>query len=266
MKVMLVTIPMESKPAVFPQFGALSVMNYAYKRSEHVFNFYNLDCHRNSLDKALQKIVDYNPNVVGISAVVSTAYKYTKQLATDIRRLLPDTLIVVGGNLGASAELLLRYASVDLVAVGEGEITFLNIINRAETSRKPSDCADIAGLMLLKGSGELVNMGYERPLSPEEIWNVDWDDLKADGSIDFYSFPYSKPKDYRTRYAAAHPNHAAIAATPNARKGSLTIAKGCVDRCTFCHRWDKGMRHIPVNEVMRGFELLYHDYGVRDSP
>jgi len=264
MKVMLLTIPMESKPAVFPPFGALSVMNYARKRSQHTFNFYNLDYHRDSFDKALQHIVDYKPDVLGISAVVSTAYKYTKQLATEVKRLLPDTMVVVGGNLGASAELLLRRASVDLVAVGEGEITFLNVVNRAESTRKPADFTDVAGLMLLNGVGELVNTGYEAPLRPEEIWNVDWEDLKADGSIDYYFFPCSKPKDYRTRYAAAHPNHAAIAATPNARKGSLTIAKGCVARCTFCHRWDKGMRHIPVDEVMRRFERLYHDYGVRE--
>ena len=36
----------------------------------------------------------------------------------------------------------------------------------------------------------------------------------------------------------------------------LQASKGCVARCTFCHRWDKGIRYIPVAIVMERVDYL----------
>ena len=74
---------------------------------------------------------NYEPDVLGISAVVSTAYEYSKRLSCDIKNILPETLIVLGGNMGASANVLLRKTGVDLVVVGEGEQIFLDVVERA---------------------------------------------------------------------------------------------------------------------------------------
>jgi radical SAM superfamily enzyme YgiQ (UPF0313 family) len=264
MKIMIVTTPINDAPTYVAPIGAMSIINYVRKRTNHNIEFFNIDYLRPSYESAIERIVSAAPDIIGISSVVSTAYEYTKRLGTDIKRRLPNTLIVCGGNLCASAEILLRRASIDICVNGEGEIPFLNVVNRFETTRRMDDFKDIPGLMLLDASGELKNTGYEAPLPAKEVWDVDWKDLEPDGSIDHYFPLYNKPQHYKTRYATSHPNHALHAGNKKARSGQLLVAKGCVARCTFCHRWDRGIRHVPVDEIMRRFEQLYNEYDVRD--
>ena len=106
MKVMLVTTPIRPLPTYFPPIGSLSIISYLRKHGIPV-DFYHIDALRPTYDEALQHIVAARPDVLGISSVVSTAYEYTKRLALDVKAALPETLIIVGGSLAASAEISL---------------------------------------------------------------------------------------------------------------------------------------------------------------
>ena len=53
------------------------------------------------------------PDILGVSAVVSTAYAYTKKLVRMVRRVSPKTRIMLGGNLAASAEILHRLTGIE---------------------------------------------------------------------------------------------------------------------------------------------------------
>jgi len=50
------------------------------------------------------------------------------------------------------------------------------------------------------------------------------------------------------------------------RKGkkmaTLVTTKGCVARCTFCHRWDKGIRFVPVDLVIDRIKYVQRRYNV----
>lgn len=258
---MMVTTPIRPYPTSFPPIGSLSIINYLRRRGVDDVEFYNIDGNRPDYGDVIAHIRARRPDVLGISAVVSTAYGYTKRLATDVKKFLPDTLIVVGGSLAASAEILLRCASVDLCVLGEGEKVMLNVVNRARTSRKPVDFKDIKGLMLLDETGNLVNTGYEEALDRSEIYDIDWDDLERSSKIELFvmpgfdsngkAFPWFK-KDPR----AYEPHRR------NKKVASLPGAKGCVARCTFCHRWDKGIRYIPPELIVKRLEYLIERYNV----
>lgn len=262
MRVMLVTTPIRPQPTDYPPFGSLSIVKYLRRHGVQGVEFYNIDGNRPSYAEVLAHIKERRPDVLGISAVVSTAYEYTKRLAVDVKKMLPDTLIVVGGNMAASAEILLRRASVDLCVLSEGEKVFLNVVRRAERTRVPTDYADIPGLALLGADGALVNTGYEETLAAEELYDIDWDDL--DRSSDMGVFIYSAfdelgesqaiPFTYDGRAFEEHRRHKKV--------GRLVASKGCVARCTFCHRWDKGIRYIPVDILMRRIEELVKRYDV----
>ncbi len=43
---------------------------------------------------------------------------------------------------------------------------------------------------------------------------------------------------------------------------TLVGSKGCVARCTFCHRWDKGYRAVPVAQTMEYIRRLMDRYNV----
>jgi anaerobic magnesium-protoporphyrin IX monomethyl ester cyclase len=46
------------------------------------------------------------------------------------------------------------------------------------------------------------------------------------------------------------------------KMSTVLTAKGCVSRCTFCHRWDKGYRPFPVDMIVRRIKYLKDRYNV----
>ncbi|MBF0094285.1 MAG: radical SAM protein, partial [Alphaproteobacteria bacterium] len=151
-------------------------------------------------------------------------------------------------------------ANIDLCVPGEGEVVFLNVVNRARTTRRPPDFKDIEGLVLLDGNGELVHTGIPEQLDPDLVWDYDWEDLEKTGTIWNYITPVFQDGEpifpYRNDARTYQPhrlgkNHAV-----------LNCVKGCVARCTFCHRSQKGIRHIPVDNVMQRLDLLMSKYNV----
>ncbi|MDP2816086.1 MAG: radical SAM protein, partial [Rectinemataceae bacterium] len=199
------------------------------------------------------------PDIFAISAVVSTAYEYTKRLSLDVKKMLPNTLIVLGGNLGASANVLLRRTGVDICVLGEGEIPFLDVVHRTEETRDPTKFKDIPGLVLLEGD-ELVNTGYAKTLSKRVVYEINWDDVENSSDINMF-FPVADDNitghDDITHDPRFFEDH-----RRGKRVGTLYTAKGCVSRCTFCHRWDKGIRFIPVDIAMRRLDEIIIRYNV----
>ena len=261
MKTMLVTTPIRPYPTTFPPIGSLSIISYLRRHGAGDVEFYNIDGNRPDYDAVLDHMRTQRPDVLGISAVVSTAYAYTKQLALDVKPLLPETLIVVGGGLAASAEILLKRAGVDMCVLGEGERVMLNVVKRARTTRDPAAFADIPGLMLIDKAGNLVNTGYETPLTREEIYDVDWNDLAKSSDIGLFIFPAFDEKGEASPWFAKD-KRTLEPHRRGKRIASLPGAKGCVARCTFCHRWEKGIRYIPPELIARRIEYLIEKYNV----
>ncbi|MSO63160.1 MAG: cobalamin B12-binding domain-containing protein [Acidobacteria bacterium] len=122
MKICICTTPIRPYPTNYPPFGSLAVIQ-ALRQVGYQSDFFNIDFHRYFDQDVRRHFESHQYDVVGISAVVSTAYAYTKQLAGWIRAASPHTTIVVGGNLAASAEILLRKTEVDFCVAGDGTIS-----------------------------------------------------------------------------------------------------------------------------------------------
>ncbi|MGE5515459.1 MAG: B12-binding domain-containing radical SAM protein [Bacteroidota bacterium] len=262
---LLVSIPIRPEPTEFPPFGVLSILNYLRRSGvpEGEVGFYHIDGLRPAYEDVLAKIVAARPRVLGVSAVVSTSYAYTKRLVLDVKRALPDTLVVVGGNMAASAEVLLRRAGVDICVAGEGERIFANILKRSDTTLRALDYADIPGLALLDAKGDIVFTGYEAPLEKSEVYDIDWADLEkaVDGDIGRYVLPAFDENGHFGDWSRDDPR----IYEPHRRQQrtvSLPASKGCVSRCTFCHRFDKGIRYIPPALVIQRMKYLQEKYDV----
>ena len=125
-KILIVTTPIRPAPTLYPPLGSLSIISALKKEGFRNTEFYNIDYLRPQYDEVIATIKEKKPDILGISAVVSTAYAYSKKLSLDIKKELPETTILLGGNLGASAEILLKKTGVDFVCTGEGEFAFEN--------------------------------------------------------------------------------------------------------------------------------------------
>jgi len=261
MKILIVTIPLRDSPDRSIPYGALTIMNYVRKHGYGDVALYHIDDLRPTFDEAIKYITDYKPDVLGISAIVSTAYEFTKSLSLEVKNKLPDTLIALGGNMGASAEVLLRKTGTEIVVIGEGEKAFLNVVRRSETTHEPSEFSDIKGLAILDGEGEFVNTGYEVPLQADEIWDYDIRDLAQATDIKEV-FKRAFIEDAPVAQWIANDPRSQAPHRRNKTIGHIASVKGCVARCTFCHRWDKGIKHISIEKIMKELDQQIEDFNV----
>jgi len=259
-RALIITTPIRPVPTDFPPIGSLSIVSYVRRHGAGEIDFYNIDANRPRFEEAVDFIVRFKPDVLGISAVVSTAYEYTKKISLAIKERLPNILIVVGGNLAASAEILLRRTGTDICVLGEGERVFADILRRADTTLKAIDYADIPGLALIDAADTVRNTGYPPSLSRDEVYDIDWSILELTSPISHYICGL-----HATQQALRRFNHDPRTFEPK-RAGKTNLlfptAKGCVARCTFCHRWDKGIRYIPVDTVIERLKYLIDRHNV----
>jgi radical SAM superfamily enzyme YgiQ (UPF0313 family) len=256
MKVVIVTTPIRPEPDPFPPLGSLAVIQSLRDAGiETVFGDFD------ALRPTWKEVEDFfrreRPDLVGISAVVSTAYRYTKDLCHAIKRILPDAVIVVGGNLGASAEVLLRLAGAHMVALGEGEETIVSLARHVQRhsgfSSREARC--IKGLCFLDGE-ELVNTGYPDPIPASKLFDPDFSILRKWSKFSRYVLDPATIPAFAEDPRFNQPHRRGKKAT------TIVTSKGCVARCTFCHRWDKGVRYIPVDIIIHRMKRYMEDYDI----
>ena len=223
-------------------------------------SLYDIDGNRPSQEEILNHFKRERPDVLGISAVVSTSYKAAKELAAEVRKIREDTVIVLGGPMGASAEIILNRTEVDAVVLGEGERPMVQIAQHLNAGKGIETFIDIPGLAVLNEDNELVNTGYSDPLTSEEIYDYDITDLESSSNIDQYFPTVSKDISRFRQYfrdPRAHEAH---------RRGktwtNLITSKGCVAKCTYCHRWAKGQRILSLDEVFRRIDFMIERYNI----
>jgi anaerobic magnesium-protoporphyrin IX monomethyl ester cyclase len=259
-KILIVTTPIRPVPNDFPPVGSLSVITFLKRAGFDDTEFYNIDLLRPEYLEVIEYIKEINPDILGISAVVSTAYEYTKKLSLDIKKLLPETTIILGGNLGASAEILLRKTGIDFVCTGEGEVTMIDFAKTWVTANDKNVFSSVKGLAFLNDEEELVVTEYPDAIPAEEVYNVDWSILEDLDQMSFFVIQKELYANLDNMFS-----HDPRASEPHRDKKTvfnLQGSKGCVARCTFCHRWDKGIRYIPVPVLMRRIDHLVRKHNL----
>lgn len=76
----------------------------------------------------LQEIYKQDPDILGFSCYIWN-FELIKRLCNEIKKILPDTIIVLGGpEVSFNANEVLKSTDADLVVMGEGEEIFSNLI------------------------------------------------------------------------------------------------------------------------------------------
>ena len=259
-KIVFVTTPMRETPSCFPPVGSLSVITSLKQSGFKNIDFYDIDVLRPKYNNILDHIQKLKPDILAISAVVSTAYEFSKDLSRDIKDIIPDITIILGGQLGASAEILLKKTGVDFVCTGEGEQTMVDFVNCWKIANQKNDYENVKGLAFLDDENNLKVNPFCEPLKPKDIYNIDWSILEKTGHLEYLIQPketsplfgFSLSHDPRTHEPQRNGKTVAV----------LIASKGCVAKCTFCHRWDAGIRFIPVDIIMNRIDFFVEKYNL----
>ncbi len=119
---------------VFP-FGLGYIAAYAEKH-KHEMNLWDIHANRWGFKKVLNKIksCDFSSfDFIGITGIVNQ-YLYIKELSKALKQYTKIP-IVLGGPLATySSEVVLKNTDVDICVIGEGEQTFLDLLDKKELS------------------------------------------------------------------------------------------------------------------------------------
>jgi anaerobic magnesium-protoporphyrin IX monomethyl ester cyclase len=157
-------------------------------------------------------MLSFKPDLVGLRAL-SIAKESFHLIAEKIRELSPDIPIIAGGPYpSTSYNDILHDGLVDMAVIGEGEITFVELIKSLQHSKNLPD--DLLGTVVYR-NGEL-KINNQRPL----IQNID--------EIPIPNYDYINLSDYKGIM-----NHALKEASKCA---FIFSSRGCPYGCFYCHQ------------------------------
>lgn len=194
-----------------------------------------------------EKLMQYKPDIVGISCKFSTHYRDSLIVAKLAKETCPNACVVLGGaHATILPESVLEDRNVDIVVIGEGEQTFLELVQRVEQGR---DMDDLKGIAHKRGSQFVRNP--PRTL----IENLDQIPFPARHLLS------DSHKPYPTLYQGQLPF------AMNKPVANIVTTRGCMLNCVFCgvHTiWGHSWRPRSPKNVVDEIEQLVHDYGIRE--
>jgi len=258
----------EGSLGIMPKVAIVSLVT-AMKRANYPpssYDFYDIDMLYPSDDEIRKYFSSYKPNVVGLSAVVSTSYSQVKRISSIIRNKLPDCWIVTGGNLSACSEALLKYTDIDLSVVGDGEIAWIKVLDHIvkypdrKNYKTLLKLNDIKGIAFLDENGKINLNGFGEAIPSKDMPYPDYELLKS-GVKD-------KPEEFNNYFKAGLEAHWFAlderAKDKNRGKyiGQIFASKGCVAKCTFCQRSTKGYIVQPLEHLENHLKYLKENLNV----
>ena len=230
----------------YPNLGILQLISYVREQTalgdEDILfldQFHSLDDH-------IRLIEEHQPAIYGLSFAFLTQRIAFKTI-NEIKRRFPELLVIAGGPHPTSMpDQVLEKTSADIVVIGEGELTLVDIVN--ELSRGSRDFTAIPGLLIRTPEG--ANKG--EPLStgkPRAFENLDDLPFMAWDRIDF------------SKFTGQH-------YCRSTRQSCIVISRGCPYQCTFCSLpvWraaKPSVRMRSPEHIAREVDWLYR-LGVRE--
>lgn len=249
MNVLLINVAFNIYGGVKGHGGTMMPLNLcylaAYARQQHAdVRFRILDAEIQGLthEQTVEEAALYHPDLIGITAN-TCVFDSVIKLVILLKNRFPDALVMIGGpHPSAMPEQSLRDSLADFAVVGEGEITFAEVI--AQLRAKDDDWSKINGLVFRDVNGE-IHINEPRALIKD---------------LDTLPFP-----------ARDIINNKAYSPAPTKRVGLgpntlIATSRGCPFRCGFCAAQAVWTRRIRTREplcVVAEMKECVEKYGIR---
>jgi radical SAM superfamily enzyme YgiQ (UPF0313 family) len=151
-----------------------------------------------------------------------------------------DAWLVLGGH-GPSPipDYMIRTTGADVIAIGDAEDTILELLQCKLDSGDP---AKVKGIAFRDENGQCIENERRKP-----VHNLD--------SIPFPEWDLFPMDRYTTcsRFFNMEENERSLA---------IVTSRGCINRCNFCYRMEKGIRFRSIKNVVDEIRLLHDKFNV----
>jgi len=237
MRILLVVYDNDSYIHWFPQ-GLASIAAVLVKNG-HEVEIYSQDMNHYP-DEHLTNYLNKNKfDMVGVS-VIAGYYQYRKllKISKAINKSKNRPYYVIGGHGPTpEPEYFLKKTKADVVVMGEGEVTVIELIEAIKGKRPFSS---VKGIAYLKKGKVLIN--------PRQDLIRDLDSIPLP-AYDLFPMEY-----YR------------LLRMPHATNSDLVMpilsGRGCTFQCNYCYRLDKGFRPRSCESIIEEIRLLKEKYNI----
>ena len=192
-------------------------------------------------DVVRQRLIELQPDVVGVTAITPSIYK-AENILKVAKESVPHAVCVLGGVHATFMykQVLSEAPWIDVIVRGEGEEIFRELIQCIDKGEWPTNRKSIDGLAYIE-EGDDENRIVANKAAPTvkdiEAINPDWTLLEWDKYI-------YVPLGVKV-------------AIPN-------MARGCPFTCSFCSQWKfwRDYRIRDPKKVVDEIEMLVNDHGV----
>jgi radical SAM superfamily enzyme YgiQ (UPF0313 family) len=198
-------------------------------------------------DRLREKIINFNPDIIGISCIFITNYGFMKEIAIFLKSLNKNLPVFVGGvAVTCEPEAVLKSCSqIDFVFLFEAEVAFCNLLDFINSKIDATNIGQLATLI----DDEFISL-RERSLpnldeinTPAEYLNLPIGEYSSVGEIGAYNFWLPK----------------------GTRISSVLSNRGCRGHCSFCsvrHIYGMGVRSRDIMAVVDEIEYLKTKYNI----
>ena len=191
--------------------------------------------------------VDFAPSIIGISALFTTAYRNTLDIAQCCHDIFPNAVIVAGGGVPTNMykEIFSESTCFDALCYGEGEKPLLGLVEADDKLR-----------YLEENPSWITRRKVERrqSLQHDFVENLD--------EIPFYDYDICEIDEY-----GLNPAITAYAGVDEKKQNfHVMTSRGCVFHCCFCASHTvhgRRMRYYSVTRVREDFKRLRDQYGAK---
>lgn len=221
-----------------PPLGLLSIATVLKQAGQDVIV---LDGSVKSLDEILNKIGEFQPDMIGISAMTMMWGK-AAILSETLRKTWPNVKIVVGGVHASliKEKALAEFPSLDAVFWGEAEFSMLEYVRKCDMENS-MDAID--GMAFRRQDGSIVRGGDREPI----------------GDLDALPIP-NREFVSSTEYIPAFMQYQDFPTT------SMMTMRGCPFQCLFClpDILGRKVRYRSIEKVIEEIEYLVNELGMKD--
>jgi anaerobic magnesium-protoporphyrin IX monomethyl ester cyclase len=238
MRVLLVVYDNESYISWFPQ--GLAYIASALRNNGHEVTIYNQDVYHWPEAHLTQFLDTEHFDAIGVS-VIAGYFQFRKLLLISdaINNSKNRPFYILGGHGPApEPEYFLKKTGADLVVIGEGELTIIELL---ENIKEKKEFSSVKGIAYMDNG--ILRTNSRRPL----IQNIDeipfpaWDLFPMDHYSLLRSFPHIENTE---------------------RCLPVLSGRGCIFQCNFCFRLDKGFRPRTIGNILDEIEILKTRYNI----
>jgi anaerobic magnesium-protoporphyrin IX monomethyl ester cyclase len=219
----------------------LAAISSVLKKSGHTVQLF--DCTFGYSKKGIElKVRNFVPQIIGIP-VASNDFNFAVEICSFVKSITDIPIVAGGFHTTMAPEDILVENCFDIAVIGEGEQSFLEIINSKETDRFYKELHTIPGIWFV-GNGKIIKNNL-RPLKQD---------------INTLPFPDKSLFDYQ-RYI-------------NINRGLATFitSYGCPFECSYCINkvlmdkfGSKGyVRYKSIDYLIKEIKTIVNNYSVRE--